>query len=197
MWSGSTNSTSPRHCRSMTVFFNSRNGAGVDAAVGAGRLREHHVQIDQAQAVGHVGQLLGREIGDPRKSCPRVAQRLKRQRASRSGSGTSIVATCGLCTSRSLTSARRSAIRQNAMFTCLMSGFCAQRRKRTSRAPCPRASGVQIARRHQVLGIVEQHGDALPRGRVVDQVPLDEAVQQEQGRVGIARPGRRIAPARR
>ena len=66
-------------------------------------------------------------------------------RVASSGSGISRAATCGFCTSRSLSSDSLLAIRQNAMFTRLMYGFCAQAINRTRRDASPRASMFKSA----------------------------------------------------
>ena len=82
------------------------------------------------------------------------------------------------------------------MLTCLISGFWAQRRKRTSRPGLAAGQRIEIAGGDEVFGIGEEHGHALARGRV-DQVPLDQAVQEQEHGVGVAGPIARLSPALR
>ena len=53
---------------------------------------------------------------------------------------------------------------------------------------------AQLGRGHQVLGVVEDHAEADPLGRVVlHQVLLDELVEQGEDGVGVPRPGLGLA----
>ena len=179
-------------------LFELAEAALVEPPAGARRLLQHHVQVHQAQAVGQLGQLLRREVGQLGEVLAlRRVSAMNRSRSSSSGSGTSIAATCGLCTSRSLTSASLSAIRQNAMFTRLMCGFCAQAKKPHQPRRVAAGQRVQVAGRDEVLGVVEDQSDALPLAGLLDQVALDECIQAQQQLVRVARPGDRLAPARR
>ena len=87
-------------------------------SLGAG---EQALEADQAQAAGQVGKLSGGEVGQVAEpAILAVEPGGIRLRAAESGIGTSSVATCGLPTSRSLSSESWSHSRQMAMLFRLM-----------------------------------------------------------------------------
>ena len=55
------------------------------------------------------------------------------------------------------------------------------------------SQAAQLAGRHQVLGIVEDDGEARPILVLFEQGPLDELIQPKKHNVGVARPGGRFS----
>ena len=178
----------------MTVFFNCAERAAVDAALRRRGLREHDVEIHEAQPVGHVGKLLGGEIGP---ACQIV---LLDGRLREAAAGVAIG-------QRNLDRRDVRALDQPVIEFGQAVDDQAERHVDlldqrvlgpAQEADQPRglAAGqrIQIAGRDEVFGIGEEHGHALPRCRV-DQVPLDQAVQQQEHGVGVAGPIAGLSPA--
>ena len=98
------------------------------------------------------------------------------------GSGTSIVATCGLPVTRSLTSLRRSSISTNAMFEALDVRARRPVEQRHEHARRGEARAAGLAGREQERRLVDEHRDAEPLLRRRHDVFAHEQIEQPERR---------------
>ena len=180
MWGGSTNSTRPRHCRSIIVFFSSPKRPPVDPALGLDRLREETLRLTRFRPLDTSANCVGREVGQPREVLrPATAHRGKLSPLVAVGQRKSNVATCGLSTSRSFSSVEPVGHQAEGHVDPL--DVRVLRPAEQPDQPVGLAPGqhAQVARGDEVLGVLEQAwrcSSARPRPSIED--PLDEPVQQ-------------------
>ena len=158
------------------------------------RLREQYVHIHQAQPVGQPGQFLRRQVAQLRQFL---------RRADRPYEGFPR----GLVRQRQRNGGHVSVLHQPVVHLGQLVRHQAERNVQPldvrilGPAQQPHQVGalragqcVQIARRNQVLRVIEHHADALAaRGIILEQVALDESIQQQQHVLRVARPGGRFA----